>query len=364
VRDAAQVLAEELRLAGVDIQTIWCELADEPGLGRRRFAAWLAQLRAELDSGEVDGIILHYSSFAFGPRGLPVHAPAVARQLGAASVPVVGFLHELAYPFGRRGWRGAAQAASQRLALIPVLRACNAVVVTTEERANWLRSRRWLPNRRTRFVPVFSNLPPTLAGAPPESRAISIGVFGFSAPGIDVPTVVEALRLLAEAGHRVDLVLIGAPGSQSSAAAAWRLACSPHVGALRVTGVRAAQQIAEELAAVDIVLFPHGGGASARKGTLAAALAAAKPVVAVNGPEQWPRLVAEAAVAVTPPDPPALAAALGSFCANAAARVEQGARAERFYNTHMAPAVAAEAIVSALRELGVEAGIASLAGAA
>lgn len=365
MRDAARILAEQLCFVGVDTRTHWCDLVGEAGLARRRgLAAWLSRLRAELQSGDIDGVILHYSAFAFGPRGLPVYAPSVARRLAATSVPVVGFLHELAYPFGRRGWRGAVHAVSQRLVLVPVVRASDAVVLTTEERAAWLHSRRWLPKRMVSFIPVFSNLPPAPTSARPERNRISVGVFGFAAPGIDLPGAGEALHLLGDAGHHVELVLIGAPGPHSSAAESWRLACSPHVAALRFTGVRSAAEIAAELAAVDVVFFPHSGGVSARKGTLAAALAAARPVVAVEGPEQWPLLVAEEAVTVVSAEPVALATALQSFCTDAAARVEQGGRAERFYRTHMAPGVAAATIVSILGELGVEALAPALAGAA
>ena len=366
VRDAAQVLADELRLTRADAGTLWCELPEPLGLAERRqqVGTWLARLRAEIDSGDVGAVVLHYSAFAFGPRGLPLHAPAVGRALAAANVPVVGFLHELAYPFGRSGWRGAVHAVSQRLALVPVVRACDAIVVTTEERAAWVRARRWLPKRQTRFVPVFSNLPAWPAGEGPVRMGVSIGVFGFASPGIDVPAVAEALRLVEQAGNRVELVLIGAPGPHAPAADDWCSSCSPHVTELRFTGVQSANEIAAELSAVDVVLFPDRGGPSSRKGTLAAALAAGKPIVAVEGPERWPRLVAENAVAVTPAEPSALGGALVSFCADPAARVEQGDRAERFYRTNMAPNVAANAIVSILRELGVETGDAVLAGAA
>jgi glycosyltransferase involved in cell wall biosynthesis len=279
-------------------------------------------------------------------------------------VPVVGFLHELALPFRLRGWRGATQAVAQRLALVPVVRVCDAAIVTTEERTAWLRSRRWLPKRRARFVPVFSNLPPAERVVQTGQRAVRIGIFGFASPGVDIAAAGEALRLLAADGRQVELVLMGAPGPDSQSAAAWCAACSAHVTDLRFTGVRPAAEISVELAAVDVVLFPDRGGASARRGTLAAALAAGRPIVAMEGREQWPRLVAESAVAVTPRNPVALAAVLGSFCTDEAARVEQGRRGERFYHTHMAPSVAAEAIVSMLHELGVTAGVPTLAGAA
>jgi glycosyltransferase involved in cell wall biosynthesis len=365
VRDAADVLANELGRMGFDVGTRWCERVGVRRSETRRLReAWLARLRRDLDSGAVDAVIFHYSTWAYGVRGFPVQAPHVSGALAASPVPVVGFLHELALPFRLRGWRGATQAVAQRIALVPVVRACDAVLVTTEERTAWLRSRRWLPKRPTRFVPVFSNLPPAERVVQREQTATRVGIFGFASPGVEIEAVGEALRLLEVKGRQIELVLIGSPGPESQAAAAWRAACSAHVTDLRFTGVRPADEVSAELAAVDVVLFPDRGGASSRRGTLAAALAAGRPIVAMEGHEQWPRLVAENAVALTPPSPAALAAVLDSFCTDEGARFEQGRRGERFYRTHMAPPVAAEAIVSMLRELGVAAGVPTLAGAA
>jgi glycosyltransferase involved in cell wall biosynthesis len=353
VRDAARVLAAALRWEGFETAEIWCNLAG-PGTRQGRqdpWRDWLSRIRAELNTGDIDGIVLHYSPWSIGPRGIPIHATRVVRAVSSAAAPVIGFLHELAYPFRRRGWRGTFQALAQRVALVPLVHACDALVVTTEQRAQWARSRQWLPARPTLFAPIFSNFPHVGAVVTPDRRGISIGVMGFGSPDIDLPLVGEALRLLRGAGRSVQLVLIGAPGPHSPAAAAWLSACSSQVAELRFTGVQTADEIARELAAVDIVLFADRGGASTRKGTLAAALAAAKPVVAVEGPEQWSRLVAAQAVRVASPSPSALAGAFEDLCADAAAREAQGTRAEGFYRAHMAPAVAAGTIADALRDL-------------
>ena len=46
--------------------------------------------------------------------------------------------HELAYPWGRGGWRGRLWATTQRGALIELLRAAAAVIVTSEDQQRWL----------------------------------------------------------------------------------------------------------------------------------------------------------------------------------------------------------------------------------
>lgn len=364
VRDAACVLADALSASGIVASTHWCELSETAGWrGRRQsLAAWSEGLRSSVTNGDVSAVVLHYSVFEFGPHGVPVHALGFGRALASLPVPVVGFLHELAYPFGRRGLRGTAHAVTQRVGLIPIVRASDALVVTTEQRAEWVRGRRWLPRRPVRFVPVFSNFP---AQEPrvPDGPIRSVGVFGFASPGIEVPAVAEALRLLASRGRPVELVLLGAPGPDSAAAEEWRRGFGRAATSVRFTGILPPSRLAAELAAVDVLLFPDRGGASSRKGTLAAALSAGRPVVAVEGPEQWGRVIAENAVVVAAPDPAAVAAALEQLSDDPGIRREFGARAEAFYRLRMSPEVAGEAIRAILVDLAVAARPRTLVGA-
>ena len=77
-------------------------------------------------------------------------------------------------------------AVTQRVALLEMLRAVDAVVVTTEERRRWLRSRRWLPRRPVAFAPVFSNLPPPRVSSAASAQAGTpavLGMFGYPSDG-------------------------------------------------------------------------------------------------------------------------------------------------------------------------------------
>src|SRR5438105_1050696 len=94
VRDAAEGLERAFRTQGADASTLWCDLPDSTTVmdQQQRVRHWLADVRRTIREERVEAVILHYSVFAYGSRGLPVFAPLVARDLSAAAVPVIGFL--------------------------------------------------------------------------------------------------------------------------------------------------------------------------------------------------------------------------------------------------------------------------------
>ena len=81
---------------------------------------------------------------------------------------------------------------------------------------------------------------------------------------------------------------------------------------------------------------------------MAAALAAGKPILAIDGPERWDPLVSEAALTVVEPHPATLAAELSRFRVDPALRAAQGARAEKFYRGTMAVEIAVERLGAVL----------------
>jgi glycosyltransferase involved in cell wall biosynthesis len=350
VRDHAQVLEAALVAAGARCSTTWCNLSEQRDARAtyRMVVRWLALIRSELDRAQPTAVVLHYSAFAFGVRGLPIFARRVARELGQADVSVVGLFHELAYPFRRGGWRGAVQATAQRAALIPVLRVCDTAVVTTEQRMEWLETRRWLPRRPVTFVPVPSNLPPVKAPSRDRTSRLTIGVVGFGSPGAVVSLVVGASTQLHEQGRQVRVLLLGAPGRDGPAAERWRKAFSEagQLQLLAFTGIRDPHDLAEELSRVDVVVFADASGPDSRRGMLVAALAAGKAIIAPRGPETWPRLVSEAAVVLVPNEPAALAAELKRFAEDVGLRARQETSAAAFYSRHLTPEVVAARIAT------------------
>jgi glycosyltransferase involved in cell wall biosynthesis len=346
VRDYARVVGRALEDAGAPVDTEWLDL--EPGWGprqlRRCTARWLDDVERRLDGRRYDWLAWHYSVFSYGHAGIPLVARPTARRLAATGVPVVGVLHELAYPFHRSGARGLAFALTQRVALRSVVRSLRAAIVTTDARADWLEGARWLPRRPTIALPVCANV---AGGRRPEQRRARpvVGIVGFASESYLVDPVVAAIAVAA-----ADLLLIGAPGPESAQAERWREASRFAGVADRVsfTGVLDAERYADAIASVDAVVFPDEDGPSSRKGTLAAALAAGRPVVAFDGPDAWRLAVDEDAVALIAPDAGALARALAGLLRDDELRRAQGGRAAVFYEREQSPDVLARRMLTFL----------------
>jgi hypothetical protein len=350
LRDHAAVMEPALRELGASIDTAWWER--EPSWSWRQTrcsaARFLSELRARLTESNYDAVVWHYAVFDYGARtawdlrGMPIHAPRVARALAGGGPPLIVVVHESAYPWSRAGgWQRNVLAAGHRAALLTVVRAADATVLTSRPRERWLISRRWLPPRPRACIPVCATLP-TVA-ATQTSGDGRIGVLGFGTDDARPDVVVGAARELRARGHAVNLRLLGAPGAGGDRSARWSeiaraLGCE---AALSFTGVVAAPELARELAAVDIVVFPQAAGAGANKGTLGAALALARPVVALDGRDTWQEAVREGALIVSAPTPLALAGRLEPLIGDERARARQAAAGHAFYAREMVPAVCA-----------------------
>lgn len=350
VRDHAGLLAGALEDEGVSCSRHW--LTCRPGPlreTRATFAAWDAQLAAELRSAKPDAVLLHYSVFSFAHRGVPLFVHGALAPLQGAGVPLVSFMHEFAYPWGLGGPRGVAWAVTQRAALIDVMRASSGVVVTAPSRAAWLASRPWLPRREIGFAPVFSNLPPPAEGTAP-ARDGTVGLFGYAYEGADMGLVLDALRELRERDPGVRLRLLGAPGADTPAARQWLTAARARgvEAALSFSGVLGAQELSDELARCDVLLHPEPSGPTARKGTLAGSLASARPVVALDGPRSWRELVDAQAAAVVAPRAEALAETVGRLLGEPRLADELGARGGEFARRQMGLERSARAVREAL----------------
>jgi glycosyltransferase involved in cell wall biosynthesis len=289
--------------------------------------------------------------FPLSLRGVPLPVGSLLRALQRPDRPLVGFLHEYAYPWRRGGLRGKAWALSQRAALTAVMRACAGAVVTDAERERWLDSRHWLARRPLAVAPVFSNLPAfdgTLAPAGGQ-----IGLFGYSHEGVRVEITLDALRLLQERGLEGRLLLLGAPGRRSAAGERWlagadarQLAHPPSF-----SGVLPARELAGQLAGCEVLLCADRPGPTSRKTTLAASLASGRPVVALDGRLTWPELVRAGAAKVVAARPQALADALGELLEDGSGRASLGARGREFAAEHMSVEHSAAVVARLLREL-------------
>ena len=293
-----------------------------------------ARLTQELQDERPDAVLLHYSVFAYSYRGVPVFVHPVLSALRRLRIPVVSLLHEYAYPWGRGGVRGRAWAISQRGLLLDVIRVSAAVVATTDFRADWLTTRAWLPRRPTVLAPVFSPLPAAQVASAQAHEQLTIGLFGYAHEGVDMALVLDALRLLQDRGvHGGALRCSARPGATRPPASPGWL---PHARAgscsrpfspacSQPRSSPTSSRAAMSCCSADRI------GPTSRRTTLAASLAAGRPVVALDGRRSWRELrEAEAALFVEPASRRAGGRARGLLRGDKHARAKLASRGREF----------------------------------
>jgi len=275
-------------------------------------------LRSLRESGWHGVVHLQYQAGAFDLQGRIVLLPVLARPL-----PVVTTFHDLRVPYL------FPKASLLRRASLRILARTSARVVTTNREDEW-ELRRWgvRPERLVR-IPIGSNLPeprdPTAVRAGlglPGGRAL-VAFFGFRHPEKGLETLLVALDALPE--PRPVLLLIGGAQPDVHGArdmGARSLGVSGPVPIVDL-GYRPAQEVADLLAAVDVVVLPFRHGASLRNGTLIAALACGAAVISTQprDPTALAPLRDGEHLRLVPPDNPrALAQALSELLSDAVVR--------------------------------------------
>jgi len=359
VRDHGRHLSAALRDRGLDVTMAWWER--RAGSSMRdvihEVQLWLHELRRVLRVVEPSVVLVHYSVFSLSYRGLPIIPVQVFRVLSQAKTPIVTFLHEYAYPWGRHQWRGFLWAFTQRLILAVVVARSSALIVTTPGRAQWIASRWWLPQRPISESPVFSNMPLPENDCESGRSGTRVGLFGYGHEGVLRETVLTALLAMRADGIDVTLLLIGAPGADSTAGRGW-IGAAGQRGLernLELTGVLPAQALSDALADCDVLLFADADGPSSRKTTLAASLVSGRPVIALDGSQAWDELVRSNAVTVVRPDPQALAEVMGRLLTDHAAADALGSRGRAFAEKHMSVDRAATVVMEALSKVATSA---------
>jgi glycosyltransferase involved in cell wall biosynthesis len=351
VRDHAVLLTDALSHEHVECSRHWLDRRETALCAMRvEIRRWTRSLAAEFARQRPDVVLLHYSVFSYSYRGVPIFVRPTLAAMRASRIPLVTILHEFAYPWRRAGLRGTAWALSQRALLIEVMRASAAAVVTMDDRAQWLSSRRWLPRRPLAVAPVFSNLPRAAVNVRPDRPRAVVGLFGYSHEATAASLVLDALRLLVERGRPVELTLLGAPGRSSAVGERWLTQARERTidHALSFSGRLPAQDLSDALSACDVLVCADAPGPTSRKTTVAASLASGTPVVAIDGPSTWSELTRAAAMRVVPPEAEALADAIAALLDDRAAREELGARGRAFAESRMDVSASARALAGLL----------------
>jgi glycosyltransferase involved in cell wall biosynthesis len=354
VRDHATLLAHGLEQAGApcSLQWLYRSIGSQASM-RAQMRDWTRRLEVELAAARPDVVLLHYSVFTLSYRGLPLYVNELMGALRRAGAPVIGVMHELAYPWRHGGWRGKVWSVSQRVALRGVVRGSAALLVTADFRDPWLKSRLWLPERPVMVAPVYSNLPsPSATPIAPRDRPV-VGLFGYAYQGAAIALILDALARLAHAGEPPQLLLLGAPGENSAPAQEWRALARERgiADSIAFSGTLAPQPLSDALAGCDLLLFADEGGPSSRKGSLAGSLASGRPVVALDGRRRWAELDRAHALEVVEPRADALAGAIGSLLADGERREALGARGRAFAAERMSVAATVSAVLTLARSV-------------
>lgn len=267
VHDHAEVLARHWRSAGRANRTL--ALAAGPAsAGVLREA-----LHALSNSGEPLTVLLHFSAYGYGPRGLCGWLPTTLAAVRAeAALPVFCLFHEL-FATGLPPWRSAFWLSPvQRRTVVRLLACIDGAWTATEGHAQWLQTHGadaggigvWR-------MPVFSNVGEPQVTPPLAARAPAAVVFGSAASRQRVQAAWGDADAGLLAGGIQEVCEIGAGPScrPGHTALAWR-----HLGHL------GAADVAAELAGARVCVIADNDIALAKSSVLAAA--AAHRCVVVN----------------------------------------------------------------------------------
>ena len=335
MRDYGDLIAGALRARGFDSEGWWLE-NDGVTVGSA-VAATTLLLRRAIALPPSSVVVWNYSPFAYALRGIPLPGVLLGVVLRSRRIPVITVVHELAYPWGPRGLVGRLFSAAQHAALVPVLGGSTAFLVTTAERAEFVRRHARSRSRpAVEIAPVFSTLGQRVPPSTEPDDVRRIGVVGYSADGAQPELFFDALRHLRSlAGIRV--VLLGAPGPQSPQGEAWMRAA--RLGgleeAVEFTGVLSPEELGHRIDACDLITLVDREGPSSRRTMLAAVLAHGRPMIATDGPNRWDAPVSEGAVTLVPPVALHLGAAMQRLCDDPEERAAMSALAFKFYEREM-----------------------------
>lgn len=271
--------------------------------GEKQAVSWVRE-------NQLDVVNVQYQAAAYD-----MHAAAnfLPRTLGD-DVSVVTTFHDLLVPylFPKAG------PLRKRLIYTMARQSSGVIVTNIADERELYEASNMPPVKR---IPIGSNI---AASPPPNyerndwrvgigipSHVFLVGYFGFINATKGVDTLAHAIRLMAERGTDVELLIIGGQTGDSDktniqqADAAERL-----IGGLGInrrvhwTGFLESEQVSAHLLGCDVIALPFKDGVSFRRGTLMAALAHSCPIVTTLPNVPIPELKDGGAVRMVPPDSP------------------------------------------------------------
>jgi glycosyltransferase involved in cell wall biosynthesis len=244
------------------------------------------RIRRHIEAYSPTDVVLQYTPQMFGAWRLGSPAPVwLARAVKKMGANVVVVAHELFLPWSKRP-DVTLGAALMHLQLAAVMRIADRLLVTVERRAEQIR---WIAETlgRRGDLGVVRVGP----GAIPRPRAQQAGrlrLGTFSTLGRDkrFDVLLDCFERVRARRPEAELVILGDLGDPALAhVRAFQEAVARHPGRdrIRLMGKQDLDEIASEIAMLDIYLFPMFTGANTRSSTLPVALGTGLPVVAIKG---------------------------------------------------------------------------------
>jgi len=232
-------------------------------------------------------VLLQYTSQMWDAwRFGSVASVAVAWWARRSGARVALFAHELAIPFQPRPDL-ALGAGMQRLQLGALLALCDRTFVTTSTRADDVqRAYGPLGARRPGVVRIGANaLPVARRRAAFPASPPRLGIFSTAAVGKRLDVALDAFEIIARQFPSAELVLIGHLGPPDRPIVKRVLdgvARHPARDRIRLTGSLSLAEVSQEIADLDVYLFPMSTGANTRSSTLPSALGSGLPTIATR----------------------------------------------------------------------------------
>jgi glycosyltransferase involved in cell wall biosynthesis len=259
------------------------------GVEGRTPLAIAERIRRSLARSGATHLILQYVPQLWGASrfGTPA-AIWLATAARRAGLKVIVIAHELFFDFARRP-DILVSAALHRAQILAVACASDRFFVTTGTRATAFASLQraaHLPGPRPEVLRIGPGAFPH--ARIPQPGRMRLGLFSTLAGSKRFDLVLDGFARVWQRHPQSELVIIGdLGGAQDARLMAFRAAVERHPARaqIRLTGKLTLHEVAAEMAALDVYLFPMNTGANTRSSTLPVAMGTGLPVVAIRGAE-------------------------------------------------------------------------------
>jgi glycosyltransferase involved in cell wall biosynthesis len=298
-------------------------------------------------SSDAKWFLIQYTALSWSQRGFPLRVPGLIRALRKRGKKCAVVFHDLIPYAGTRpidrfrriiqrdSMRKAAKLANVAILPIPV------------EKIRWLPD--GLPNAA--IIPVGPNLPdPEKAWSPefenkPPAAIPTVAVYSIT-PAFELERIAKTILFASEQLGPLRLLLLGRNSDIAGQQLQEKLAGTR--AEVVVRGLLPAEEIVQQLASSDVLLFARGP-ISGQRGSALAAIACGLPVVAWQGWETSPPITA-AGLALSPEgDDDQLAADLVRVLQDPFYRQSLRQKSRQAYNQHLSWEVIATQFINALK---------------